>query len=156
MVEPAILDTDTLSELGRGNLQVRRRALAYLSVFGRFTTTAVTVFERLRGYRLAIREGRPVEPQLEAFETLVATSIVLPFDEDAASVAAGIWAAVSRARRHHLGDILIAAIAISRRLPIVTRNRRDFETVSKDAGIALRLWDWTRPGGTTKGGTDAD
>ena len=153
MIAPAILDTDTLSELGRGNLQVRRRALGYLSVFGRFTTTAVTVFERLRGYRLAIREGRPFEPQLKAFEMLVATSIVLPFDDEAARVAAVIWAAVSRSRRRHLGDILISAIAICRGLPIVTRNRRDFESLSKDAGMALRIWDWTRPAGSTSGAT---
>jgi predicted nucleic acid-binding protein len=145
MAEPAILDTDTLSELGRGNLQVRSRALTYLATFGRLTTTSVTVFERLRGYRLAIREGRPLEQHLRAFETLVATSIVLPFDDAAADVAAQIWAAVSRSRRQHLGDILIAAIAISRQLPLVTRNRRDFETLAKDGRMVLALLDWTQP-----------
>lgn len=140
----AILDTDTLSELARGNLQVRSRAAEYLATFGRLTTTAVTVFERVRGYRLAIRRGRPFESQLKTFEVLVAESNVLPFDGDAASVAARIWSAVSRSRRQELGDILIAAIAISRRLPLVTRNRRDFENIVEDAGMKLPLLDWTR------------
>lgn len=55
--EPVVLDTDTLSKLSRGNPFVKERALAYLADFGRLTITAVTVFERLRGYRIAIRDG---------------------------------------------------------------------------------------------------
>lgn len=64
--EPAVLDTDTLSELSRGNPHVSERALAYLADFGRLTITAVTVFERLRGYRVAIRDGKPLERQMLA------------------------------------------------------------------------------------------
>jgi predicted nucleic acid-binding protein len=145
MVDPVILDTDTLSEFGRGNLQVRRRASAYLAVFGRLTTTVVTVFECLRGFRLALKEGRPFEARLDAFEALLATLDVLPFDEPASNHAARIWAATSRAGRHQLGDIMIASIALSRQLAVVTRNRRDFEGLSKDAGVSLNLIDWTRP-----------
>jgi predicted nucleic acid-binding protein len=140
---PVVLDTDTLSELSRGNPGVRERALVYLAGFGRLTVTAVTVFERLRGYRLAIRDGKPYERQLHAFEALVANCIVLPFDQDAARVAADLWAGVSRSQRQHLGDILIAAVAVSRQLPLVTRNKRDFEQITKPAGVDLRLVDWS-------------
>lgn len=73
--EPVVLDTDTLSELSRGNSLVKERALAYLSDFGRLTITAVTVFERLRGYRVAIRDGKPFGRQLLAFEAFVANCI---------------------------------------------------------------------------------
>lgn len=141
--EPAVLDTDTLSELSRGNPHVRERALEYLTNFGRLTITAVTVFERLRGYRVAIRDGKPFEPQMQAFEAFVANCIVLPFDEEAARVAADIWSAVARRHRQQLGDLLIAAIAASRQLPLVTRNKRDFENLSKAARIELRLLDWS-------------
>jgi predicted nucleic acid-binding protein len=141
---PVVLDTDTLSELSRGNPLVKERALAYLSDFGRLTITAVTVFERLRGYRVAIRDGKPFERQLLAFEALVANCIVLPFDHEAASVAAEIWSGVTRSQRQQLGDILIAAVAISRQLPLVTRNRRDFEQIAKASGVDLRLVDWTK------------
>ena len=141
--EPAVLDTDTLSEISRGNPRVSENALEYLSDFGRLTITAVTVFERMRGYRAAIREGKPFERQLQAFEALVANCIVLPFDEEAARIAAEIWSAVPRKYRQHLGDILIASIATSRRLPLVTRNKRDFERLSKASGIDLRLTDWS-------------
>jgi len=108
------------------------------------TITAITVFERLRGYRLAIRNGKPFERQLQAFEALVANCIVLPFDQEAASVAAHIWSGAARGQRQHLGDILIAAVAVSRQLPLVTRNRRDFERITKRSGVDLRLLDWSK------------
>ncbi len=142
--DAVVLDTDTLSELSRGNPAVRKRALAYLAGFGRLTITAITVFERLRGYRLAIREGKPFERQLQAFEALAANCIVLPFDQEAASVAAEIWSGATRSQRQHLGDHLIAAIAISRQMPLVTRNRRDFERITKPSGVDLRLIDWSK------------
>lgn len=142
--QPVVLDTDTLSELSRGNPFVRERARTYLADFGRLTITAVTVFERLRGYHIAIRSGKPFERQLHAFEVLVANCIVLPFDQEAASVAANIWAGATRPQRQQLGDILIAAVAVSRQLPLVTRNKRDFEGLAKASGVSLRLVDWSR------------
>jgi len=141
--EPVLLDTDTLSELSRGNATVAALARAYLRAFGRLTVSSVTVFERLRGYRQAIQAGKPFHRQLHAFETLVQNSVVLPFDESAAAVSARIWAACSRAQRQKLGDILIAGIAVARQIPLATRNRRDFEMLSKNAEVSLRLVDWT-------------
>lgn len=140
---PVLLDTDTLSEISRGNASALTRARAYLSTHGRLTITSVTVFERLRGYHAAIRTGRPYHRQLQAFEALVTNCHVLPFDTDAASVASSIWGAASKAQRNGLGDILIAAIAISRQLPLVTRNKKDFEGLAKVSGLPLTLADWT-------------
>ena len=154
--EPVVLDTDTLSELSRGNAIVRARALAYLAEFGRLTITAVTVFERLRGYRAAIRAGKPFEPQLQAFDALVAHCVVLPFDEAAAAVAADIWSASSRAQRRELGDILIAAVAVSRQIPLATRNTRDFQQLTRASGVNLRLADWTIPPPKAAAGTRRD
>lgn len=141
--EPVLLDTDTLSELSRGNATVAALAQAYLRAFGRLTISSVTVFERLRGYRQAIQAGKPFHRQLHAFETLVQNCVVLPFDDSAAAVSAGIWAACSRAQRQKLGDILIAGIAVARQIPLATRNQRDFEILSKKAEVNLRLVDWT-------------
>lgn len=143
LVEPAILDTDTLSELSRGNPHVNQQAREYVAQFGRLSITSVTVFERLRGYQVALRAGKPFERQLRVFEALVATCIVLPFDQEAASLAADIWSGVARSHRQQLGDILIAAIAASRRLPLVTRNRSDFERLARASSVELRLLDWS-------------
>lgn len=86
---------------------------------------------------------KPFHRQLHAFETLVQNSVVLPFDENAAAVSAGIWAACSRAQRQKLGEILIAGIAVARQIPLATRKQRDFEMLSKSAEVSLRLVDWT-------------
>ena len=144
--EPVLLDTDTLAELSRGNAAVSVLAQAYLRAFGRLTISSVTVFERLRGYRQAIRAGKPFHRQLQAFESLVQNSVVLPFDENAAAVSAAIWSACSRAQRQQLGDILIAGIAVARQIPLATRNRRDFESLSKSSDLNLRLVDWAARG----------
>jgi predicted nucleic acid-binding protein len=141
--EPVLLDTDTLSELSRGNATVSALAQPYLRAFGRLTISSVTVFERVRGYRTAIRAGKPLHRQLQAFESLVQNSVVLPFDESAAAVSASIWSVCSRAQRRHLGDILIAGIAVARQIPLATRHRRDFEALSKSSDVSLRLVDWT-------------
>lgn len=154
--EPVVLDTDTLSELSRGNTIVEARARAYLVELGRLTITAVTVFERLRGYRAAIRAGKPFERQLQAFEALVANCVVLPFDQDAAAVAADIWSASTRSRRRQLGDILIAAVAVSRQIPLATRNKRDFQQLTKASGVKLRLVDWTIVTPRAASGTRSD
>jgi len=144
-VGPALLDTDTLSEISRGNPIVRSHAHAYLIEFGRFTISAITVFERLRGYRSAIAAGRPFQRQLQAFEGLVQGCVVLPVDEMAADVAATMWSGSARKARQSLGDLLIAAVAVARRLPLVTRNQRDFEEFAKASGARLSLLDWTKP-----------
>jgi predicted nucleic acid-binding protein len=150
MSEPVLLDTDTLSELSRGHPVVRARAQRYLTDLGRLTIAAVTVFEHLRGYRAALRDGKPFERQLQAFEALVANCVVLPFDHEAASVAAVIWSAGSRRQRQQFGDILIAATAVSREIALVTRNKKDFASLTKAAGLELRLLDWTVASGPTR------
>jgi predicted nucleic acid-binding protein len=141
---PVLLDSDTLSELSRGHATVTGRARGYLERHGRLTISAVTVFERLRGYRAAIARSRPFEPQLRQFEALARACIVLPMDEQVADVAATIWAHLGVRLRRSLGDILIAATASVHGLPLVTRNRRDFERMATADGVDLTLRDWTK------------
>lgn len=145
-LELAVLDSDTLSELSRGHPLVTRRARAYLARHGHLTVTAVSVFERLRGYRVALRAGKPFAEQLRSFQTLVATCRVLPLDAGAAEVAALIWAHLDRRWRRGLGDILIAATASHHGLPLVTRNRRDFARMARVSGVRLTLLDWSKRG----------
>ena len=139
-----ILDSDMLSLLSRGNPQVTTHARAYLERQGRLTITSVTVFERLRGYRAALRLGKPFELQLRNFEVLVANSVVLPLDSGAADQAARIWAALSGRARHGFGDILIAGIASAWGRPLVTRNRRDFQPIAALEFTNLTLLDWSK------------
>ena len=71
-LELAVLDSDTLSELSRGHPLVTRRARAYLARHGHLTVTAVSVFERLRGYRAALRAGKPFAEQLRTLSRYLA------------------------------------------------------------------------------------
>lgn len=141
---PALLDSDTLSDLSRGHPGISARVSSYLAQHGRLTLSAVTVFERLRGYRSAIRDGRALEPQMRQFELLVASSLVLPVETSVAGVAASIWAHLSAKRRRAIGDILIAATASVHQLPLVTRNRRDFAPMTGAPEVSLTLLDWSR------------
>jgi predicted nucleic acid-binding protein len=129
----AILDSDTLSQVSRGQPAVVARARAYLSRRGRFTVTAVSVFERLRGYRAAIRS----ELQLRQFEAFVA-----PLDATAADLAAGIRAALGSRARRAVGDIWIAAIAAVHRSSPAT----DATSSPLPGSTSSACASWTGPG----------
>lgn len=138
-----LVDSDTLSELSRGHARVTRNVRAYLAEHGRLAFSAVTVFERLRGYRSALAAGKPYHTYLQDFEALCRSSRVLPVDAAVADRAASYWAALPVRARRSLGDILIAATASVHGLALVTRNRKDFEPIAKiDAGITVK--DWSR------------
>lgn len=139
-MKPSLLDSDTLSELSRGHARVTARASRYVEIAGRFTLSAVSVFERLRGYRTALRAGKPFEPHLRSFEAFVTSCDVLPVDSLTADVAATLWAALPARRRAALGDILIAATASANGLVLVTRNERDFAPMTKIVPFELVNW----------------
>jgi len=143
-VEAALIDTDTLSEISRGNLRVLSWAKEYLAEHGRLTVSAVTVFERLRGYRAAIQRGRPFKPQLLRFQAFASTCRILAVDHAVADEAATLWAHLGARARGALGDILIAATASAYQLPLVTRNHQDFAAMAKVPEIHLTLQDWSR------------
>ncbi|MFN8176354.1 MAG: PIN domain-containing protein [bacterium] len=144
MSRPVVLDSDILSELSRGKTWAVERAREYLREHGRFTVTAVSAFERLRGYREAIRHGKHFDSYLRVFETFLRSCNVLPFDELAAARAAEMWARSTGRQRHRLGDLLIAAIAGARGLPLATRNVKDFRPFAEMESIGIELADWTR------------
>jgi predicted nucleic acid-binding protein len=141
----ALLDSDTLSELARGHPRIVTRTRSYLEAHGRVTLSAITVFERLRGYRSALARGKPFEPQLAEFLRLCAASVVLPIDQDAADHAATIWDSVGARTRGSVEDLLIAGTASARRLVLVTRNRRDFEPMARAAPFEFSVVDWGAP-----------
>lgn len=138
-----LLDSDTLSELSRGHLTVTRRARAYLLQHGRLSFSAITAFERLRGYRAAIARGKQFTGQLRDFEALCRLSFILPVDVAVADRAAVYWAQLGPRGRRGIGDILIAATAVVFERVLVTRNLRDFKPIAK-LDSALELADWTR------------
>ena len=145
MIEPAtLIDADTLSEIARGHPKITTRAARYLQQHGRLSLSAITVFERLRGYRSAIARGRPYELHLRRFVALAEHSDVVSLDGRVAEHAARIWASSSARQRGAVLDLLVVATASAHGLAIATRNARDFAPLAAAAPAHIALIDWAR------------
>jgi tRNA(fMet)-specific endonuclease VapC len=84
--------------------------------------------------------------QLEAFESTLATQChILAFEEPAAFLAGRIEADLEKhGTPIDAPDVMIAAIAIVARLPIVTANVAHFDAV-RNAGHELTIENWREP-----------
>jgi predicted nucleic acid-binding protein len=133
-----LLDTDILSEIIKGkNASVSAKAAAYLAEQGRFTTSAVSVAEIVYGFRRMGREDRVVQ-----FEASMDATEVLPLDDAAARLAGRINADLERTGRIiGMPDVMVAAIALRSRVPIVTGNVAHFEQV-RATGYDLAIENW--------------
>jgi tRNA(fMet)-specific endonuclease VapC len=131
---PALLDTDTLSEVMKGrDPQVREKARHYLATYGRFSFSIITRYEILRGLKV-----KAATRQLAAFEERCQRSDVLPLADDIIVRAADIYADLHR--QGHLisdADILVAATALVHRLTLVTEN---VSHLSRVPGLSIESW----------------
>jgi predicted nucleic acid-binding protein len=139
-MDKVVLDTDILSEIiKRKDRLVIDRAAAYVAAQGKLTLTAISVMEIVYGLRRRGREDRVVQ-----FEASLQAAEVLSFDESAGRLAGRINADLeTRGRRIGMPDVMIAAIAINQKLPVVTGNVA-YEAIH-DVGYALRLENWRSP-----------
>lgn len=131
-----LLDTDILSELLKAkNEPVAQRAETYFRHFGRFTFSAVTWYEIVRGLRAV-----GATTKLSGFEDFAVRSNVLPVSTAVLNIAADLWGA-ARGRRHptYDADLLIAATALEHRAVLVTGNVEHFAWIP-----GLIVEDWRR------------
>lgn len=136
-----ILDTNVISELVTSAPDPVVRAWANRQPKGELVTTSITVMELRAGVEKLLQSRR--RKQLEADIDWVLDDLldgrVLNFDRRAALAAVAWFGTCRRAGRIvPTTDFQIAGIAISRRVPIATRDIRDFE------GIGVKLinpWD---------------
>jgi len=136
-MDPALLDTDTLSEvLKQRNANVRKHAKQYLRSHGQFALSAVTRFEMIRGYKEV-----GATTQLARFHTFCAHSLILPLTDAIFDRAADLWV-VARQGGHPCSDadLLIAATAIEQGRRLVTGNAGHFNWI---AGLVVD--DWRQP-----------
>ena len=95
-------------------------------------TTVITVEEQLRGRIDRVRRARNDEEVVRAYRNVLATALyfrtitIIGFDEQAQTIFKQL-----RAQGIPIGtqDLQIAAIALSRRATLVTRDVRDFTTI---------------------------
>ena len=144
---PAVLDSDTLSEIIKGrDPSVQRNAHAYLDLHNRFQFSIVTRYEILRGLR-----AKDAFRQADLFDVSCRMSNVLPLTDDVVVRAAEIYAHLKKVGRLiEDADILIAATALVRGLPLVTGNLEHFSRIPD-----LRLETWHSPRASAPSNTDS-
>ncbi len=137
-MDKSLLDTDIFSEMTKGvNQTVTAHARAYRSSFGRYTISAVTFMEVVRGY-----EKKQATRQLRSFLAAMAFEEVIPFDQATAEIAGHIAGDLERTgQRIGVADPMIAATAIVHGLELVTGNTSHFERISQ-LGYGLNLANW--------------
>jgi predicted nucleic acid-binding protein len=134
----ALIDTDMFSEITKGVDQtVAANARNYRAAFGRYTISAVTFMEIIRGY-----QKKQASRQMQAFLAGIASEEVIPFDQAAAELAGKIAGELERVGRPiGVTDPMIAATAIEHRLELVTGNTMHFQYVQQ-LGYPLTLVNW--------------
>jgi tRNA(fMet)-specific endonuclease VapC len=137
-VNKALLDTDTLSEIGKGNhAAVMANAKTYRRAFGHYSFSAVTVLEIVRGYQKAQQLQR-----LHAFVASTASEEVFPLDVPAAELAGRITGDLDRTGQPiGRADPMIAATAILQGLELVTGNTAHYQRIQQ-LGYPLTLTNW--------------
>lgn len=139
-MDKSLLDTDILSEVlkGRDPIMVSR-ADSYRAEHGRLTTSVITIVEIVAGLQKSKHQQT-----LQRFASTIHSIDVLPLEVNAGLLAGEIQGALEMIGRPiGRADPLIAAIAISHNLTLVTGNARHFQQLI-DLGFQLRIDDWRK------------
>jgi predicted nucleic acid-binding protein len=128
-----ILDTNVVAELMRATPHSAVRAWMNAQSRASLVTTAITVMELRAGVEKLLQSRRRQEVEADiawALDELVGNR-VLSYDRKAAFATASWFGLCRRAGRTvETSDMQIAGIAISRNIPIATRDVCEFEDIS--------------------------
>lgn len=136
-MQPALLDTDILSEfLKKKNPSVLQQAAAYLALHQRFSISAITRYEVLRGLK-----DKNATRQLKNFATFCQNVEVFPITDEILDRTSDLWAEARQTGRPRRDpDLMIAATALLHRRVLVTGNTPHFDWIQ-----GLRVEDWRQP-----------
>jgi tRNA(fMet)-specific endonuclease VapC len=131
----ALLDTDILSEYFRGNRKVVANAEKYLDKAGKFNISIITYYEILNG--LLYKDAKK---QLMRFAEFSEINNILLLTIESVGISAEIQAKL-RKTGNEIGhtDTLIAGIALSNSLELVTNNVRHIKRIE-----GLKVLNWTK------------
>jgi len=102
---PALLDTDTLSEVMKGrDTRVRERARRYLTTYCHFPFSIITRYEILRGLK-----AKSATRQLAAFDERCQQSNVLPLTDEIIVQAADLYADLHRHGSLGLSSVMLTS-----------------------------------------------
>lgn len=146
-----VIDTDIFTDWRYQKQYVEGQIRAYISRAKKPPAlTSINVFEVLYGFEnKAFKDGRTDERTTrdrETTEKLIQSCIVLPLNQDAASIAAYVFPRLAKRDQNKLSkDLFIAATALAHGYGIATRNRRDFALIADNLPPSrpyLRLAIW--------------
>jgi tRNA(fMet)-specific endonuclease VapC len=137
-VNKALLDTDILSEIFKGNNPaIARNATTYRRAVGYYTLSAITVMEIVSGLQRVQRPDR-----VQTFMTDISGEEVFLFDLASGKLAGEIAGDLERTGQPiGTADPMIAAIAIEHGLELVTGNTAHFQRIQQ-LGYPLTLANW--------------
>ena len=133
-MKQSMLDTDILSEFLRGNPMVIEKVADHLKEYGFVSLSIITYYEILNG--LLYKDAKK---QLQRFEDFIQLNKVIPLTLPMAKTAAIIQADL-RKKGTEIGhtDTLIAGIAITSELQLITNNTNHFKRIK-----GLKIENWT-------------
>ena len=132
-MKPTLVDTDILSEFLRGTEIVVDNAKKYLESYDSINFSIITYYEILNG--LLYKDARK---QLKRFSDFAELNKILPLTLSATKQAAEIYANL-RKKGQPIGhtDCLIAGIALTNNLQLVTNNLDHFKRIK---GLEIVSW----------------
>lgn len=132
-MKPVLIDTDILSYFLKGHEKVFLRFQEYLKDFDRINFSIITYYEIVSGLTF-----KNAEKQLQIFEEFCSTATILNLSKASIQTSAEIYAN-QRSKEEAVDDIdiLIAGIAISNNLTLITNNTKHF---GKIEGLEVDNW----------------
>lgn len=132
-----LLDTDMLSEVFKQKDPiVAQKAAAYLQAHQRFTFSAFTRYEIMRGVKA---KGAIRQPQ--RFVTFCQHSVILPITDDILDRAADLWVTADKTGQPKRdADLIIAATALVHALDLAMGNTKHFSWIP-----GMTVEDWRQP-----------
>lgn len=126
-MKAALVDTNILSLFFRGHPQVVAEFAAYLQEYDAINFSIITYYEIVSGLK-----HRDAHNQLTLFLEFAAQNTILPLTQEAADVAAEVYADL-RKKGQPIDDVdlLIAGTAIVNGLTLITDNRKHFDRIAQ-------------------------
>ena len=132
-INKAIIDTDILSAIMKGNTVVDKKATDYLNIHKQFTFSIITKYEILRGLK-----AKKAKRQISNFEQFCIVNEIIPITDEVIEKSSDIYSDLHQ-KGQIIGDadIFIAATAICNGLTVITNNIEHFKRVTN---LTIENW----------------
>lgn len=134
-MKPVLVDTDILSQFFRNNHNVVLNFKNYLARHEKINLSIITYYEILSGLK-----HRDALKQLDSFLEFAKHNAILPLTEEAIMISSDLYANLRKAGKTIDDiDILIAGVALSNNLVLVTNNEAHFRNIER-----LEILNWSK------------